>query len=179
MANRPHTHGANCSLILTMQTNLPINSNLFPSSATRVGGWNLLGAISALQRTPHVTGTPLPDLGPAVHDISPILEDQLVLELEHRVPVTKIIKVLPRREVFQLATPLDQHLSNTTGQARVQHLGRLRHHRAVKDGGSSGGNSGGATTNFFSTPVWKMSWRRASCGSASRTTTSLIRSVTW
>jgi hypothetical protein len=68
MANRPHTHGANCSLILAMQINLPTNSNLFPSSATSAGGWNLLGAISGLQRTPHITDTPLRDVGPIVHD---------------------------------------------------------------------------------------------------------------
>ena len=73
-ASRPHTHGANCSLILGMQTNLPTNKQTFqltinfPILATGPCGCCPLAAFSALTRTTHVTGAPLPDVGAAVHD---------------------------------------------------------------------------------------------------------------
>jgi hypothetical protein len=46
-------------------------------------------------RTPDVTGTSLPDVWPTVYDISPLLEDQLVLELERWMPGTEVVDVLP------------------------------------------------------------------------------------
>jgi hypothetical protein len=43
---------------------------------------HVYGELGALSRAPDVTSATSPGVGPPVHDISPLLLDQLVLELE-------------------------------------------------------------------------------------------------
>jgi hypothetical protein len=56
-----------------------------------------------------------PAVLPAPHDISPSLDEQLVLELERWVSLLEIFKILPISQSCRFTLPLDQYLTNATG----------------------------------------------------------------
>jgi len=61
-----------------------------------------------------------------LHDISPPVEEQLVLELERRILGAEWLDVLPSRRRRGLPFPLDQYLAHTTSQACPYCTFRLR-----------------------------------------------------
>jgi hypothetical protein len=67
-----------------------------------------------------------------VHDISPGLEGQLVLELKVGKAGAEVIEVLPRRGRSLFILPLDQHLTDTACQPSSKDAARGGHHRAIE-----------------------------------------------
>jgi hypothetical protein len=65
------------------------------------------------------------------HDISPAVEDQLVLELESWEASAEVVEVLPTGRGGRLALPLDQHLAHTARHPGSGDLVRRRHHCAM------------------------------------------------
>ena len=71
-------------------------------------------------------GSPAPAIRARPHDISPPVEEQLVLELERRILGAEWLDVLPSRRRRGLPFPLDQYLAHTTSQTCLYCTFRLR-----------------------------------------------------
>ena len=69
------------------------------------------------------------------HDISPPVEEQLVLELEGRVLGGEGLDVFPCSRCSRLALPLDKDLAHTTRQSCLHGLLRLWNRCTMVDGG--------------------------------------------
>jgi hypothetical protein len=82
----------------------------------------LLIARNAIYNSVHVTTAPVRVLP---HDISPLLETQLVLELKVGVLDAKLIEVLPGCRLRRLAAPADKYLTNPTRHAGLFDMLRL------------------------------------------------------
>jgi hypothetical protein len=72
------------------------------------------------------------DIWLTVHDISPGLEGQLVLELKVGKAGVEVVEVLPRRGRSLLILPLDQHLTDATGQLTNKDATRGGHYHAIE-----------------------------------------------
>ncbi|XP_020399257.1 pantothenate kinase 4 isoform X1 [Zea mays] len=90
--------------------------------------------VGALCCPPDVASAPAPCVRLTVHDISPGLESQLVLELESGEACPEILKILPGRRRHWFTVPLYQNLPNAASQATRQDTGRCGHHCAVECG---------------------------------------------
>ncbi|XP_020395324.1 heat shock protein 90-6, mitochondrial isoform X1 [Zea mays] len=88
--------------------------------------------VGALCCPPDVASAPAPCVRLTVHDISPGLESQLVLELESGEACPEILKILPGRRRHWFTVPLYQNLPNAASQATRQDTGRCGHHCAVE-----------------------------------------------
>jgi hypothetical protein len=82
----------------------------------------------------HVTGPAAPGVRAPDHDISPPVQDQLVLELEIRVLGAERLDVLPGRGSCRLALPLHKNLVHPAGQAETHSAFGLRSNRAMMQG---------------------------------------------
>jgi hypothetical protein len=90
-------------------------------------------ATSALCGAAHVSGPMAPGIrAPPHHDISPLLERQLVLELKCRELGEEWVDVLPSCRSSGLAFPLNQNLAHTACHARPNRTFRLRCNDAVR-----------------------------------------------
>jgi hypothetical protein len=83
--------------------------------------------------SPDVTGTA--PVRTSVHDISPSLESQLVLELKVWICGAEIIEVLPCGRRGRFTPPKDQHLANAAGEASLSDALRSWYNRAMLDVG--------------------------------------------
>ena len=78
----------------------------------------------AAGRAPLAT-SPAPAIGDAGHNISPPLDEQLVLELEGGVEVLELLELLPHSLLCRQTVPLDEDVPNTPAKLGVQ--GTVRH----------------------------------------------------
>jgi hypothetical protein len=88
----------------------------------------------ALCCPPDVACAPAPCVRLTVHDISPGLESQLVLELESGEACSEILEILLGRRRHWFTVPLYQNLPNAASQTTRQDTGRCGHHCAVECG---------------------------------------------
>jgi hypothetical protein len=63
-----------------------------------------------------------------VHDISPLLQKQLILELKGRELLMKVLQINPCRLHCRGILPTDQKLTFATSNSAVQHLLRKHHY---------------------------------------------------
>jgi hypothetical protein len=93
-----------------------------------------------------IAGASAPGIGPPVHDISPRLEVQLVLELKGRETGAEVLQVFPCSRLRWFTLSVHQHLAHAPGQSCSGNLGRGRYHSAVQEwwkqrwGGRRGAN---------------------------------------
>jgi len=73
----------------------------------------------------YVAGATSPGVGDAVHDISPPLDYQLVLELERWILGGEGIEVFPCGGCYWFSLPTDEHLPNTASDASAHSTFRL------------------------------------------------------
>jgi hypothetical protein len=90
-------------------------------------------AVGAFLSAANVLRAPPPtDIRLTVHDISPGLERQLVLELKVGKAGAEVVEVLPRHGRSLLLLPLDKHLTDAAGQPTSKDATRGGHYRAIE-----------------------------------------------
>jgi hypothetical protein len=74
----------------------------------------------------YVTGATSPGVGDVVHDISPPLDHQLILELERWVLGGEGVEVFPCGGCYGFSLLADEHLSNPASDVSAHSTFRLR-----------------------------------------------------
>jgi hypothetical protein len=80
---------------------------------------------------PHITCAPPPGVGDAAHDISPPLDDRLVLEPESRIFGEEFGLVFPSSRGNWFTLPAHKHLLDATSQTAPNDLLRFWDNRAM------------------------------------------------